>query len=144
VISEKANLVPASGIQYRIAKKIHILIPPWFSASKQEGGCQNMLNGTTHWSIRARAGRFGISNMTVGRIWQARGLQSQRVRPFKASRDKRFADTLVDVVSSHLNVPEAGLALCVDEKGQIQPRTVTSRAFRSRRVAAGRKRTTTS
>jgi hypothetical protein len=144
VISERANLVPTSGTQYRVTKKIHILIPLWFGASGQEGGCHNTLNGTTHWSIRARAGTSGISNTTVGRIWQARGLQSQRVRPFKASWDKSFAETLVDVVSWHLNAQEEGLVLVSTKRARSRLRTAASLAFRSRRAAAGRWCTTTS
>lgn len=74
----------------------------------------------THWSTRTMAAAFGVSNATVARIWRAHGLQPHRVRAFKVSRDKRFAEKLTDVVGLYLNPPEKALVLCVDEKSQIQ------------------------
>jgi transposase len=76
--------------------------------------------GATHWSTRTMAEAFGVSNATVARLWQAHGLQPHRVRPFKVSRDKRFAEKLTDVVGLYLNPPDKALVLCVDEKSQIQ------------------------
>jgi transposase len=81
---------------------------------------QTTPEGATHWSTRTMADAFGVSNATVARIWQAHGLQPHRVRPFKVSRDKRFAEKLTDVVGLYLNPPEKALVLCVDEKSQIQ------------------------
>jgi transposase len=81
---------------------------------------QTAPKGATHWSTRTMAEAFGVSNATVARIWQAHGLQPHRVRPFKVSRDTRFAEKLTDVVGLYLNPPEKALVLCVDEKSQIQ------------------------
>jgi transposase len=81
---------------------------------------QTTPQGATHWSTRTMADAFGVSNATVARIWQAHGLQPHRVRPFKVSRDTRFAEKLTDVVGLYLNPPEKALVLCVDEKSQIQ------------------------
>jgi transposase len=81
---------------------------------------QTTPKGATHWSTRTMADAFGVSNATVARIWQAHGLQPHRVRPFKVSRDKRFAEKLTDVVGLYLNPPDKALVLCVDEKSQIQ------------------------
>ena len=52
----------------------------------------------THWSSRTLAARFGVSHMTVARIWDSHGLQPHRVRNFKLSRDKQFVEKLTDVV----------------------------------------------
>jgi len=74
----------------------------------------------THWSSRTMAERFGVSHMTVARIWDSHGLQPHRVRTFKLSRDKQFVEKLTDVVGLYLNPPDKALVLCVDEKSQIQ------------------------
>src|SRR6266699_453454 len=74
----------------------------------------------THWSSRTLAKRFGVSHMTVARIWDSHGLQPHRVRNFKLSRDKQFVEKLTDVVGLYLNPPDKALVLCVDEKSQIQ------------------------
>ena len=42
----------------------------------------------TQWSCRTLAQSFGVSHMTVARIWDSHGLQPHRVRNFKLSRDK--------------------------------------------------------
>ena len=74
----------------------------------------------THWSCRTMAEKFGVSHMTVARIWDSHGLQPHRVRTFKLSRDKQFVEKLTDVVGLYLNPPDKALVLCVDEKSQIQ------------------------
>lgn len=74
----------------------------------------------THWSCRTLAEKFGVSHMTVARIWDSHGLQPHRVRNFKLSRDKQFVEKLTDVVGLYLNPPDRALVLCVDEKSQIQ------------------------
>jgi transposase len=74
----------------------------------------------THWSTRTMASKFGVSNATVCRIWDAHGLQPHRVETFKLSKDKRFVEKLTDVVGLYLNPPSKALVLCVDEKSQVQ------------------------
>ena len=74
----------------------------------------------THWSCRTLAEKFGVSHMTIARIWDSHGLQPHRVRTFKLSRDKQFVEKLTDVVGLYLNPPDKALVLCVDEKSQIQ------------------------
>ena len=74
----------------------------------------------THWSTRTMAQKFGVSNATVSRIWDAHGLQPHRVKTFKLSKDKHFVEKLTDVVGLYLNPPEKALILCVDEKSQVQ------------------------
>ena len=74
----------------------------------------------THWSTRTMAEKFGVSNATVCRIWDAHGLQPHRIKTFKLSKDKRFVEKLTDVVGLYLNPPAKALVLCVDEKSQVQ------------------------
>ena len=66
------------------------------------------------------AEKFGVSNATVCRIWDAHGLQPHRIKTFKLSKDKRFVEKLADVVGLYLNPPAKALVLCVDEKSQVQ------------------------
>ena len=74
----------------------------------------------TQWSTRTLAQQFGVSHMSVARIWDAHGLRPHRVRSFKLSRDPQFVEKLTDVVGLYLNPPDKALVLCVDEKSQIQ------------------------
>jgi len=74
----------------------------------------------THWSTRTMASKFGVSNATVCRIWDAHGLQPHRVETFKLFKDKRFVEKLTDVVGLYLNLPNKALVLCVDDKSQVQ------------------------
>jgi hypothetical protein len=46
----------------------------------------------THWSIRKMAAACGLSYTNVQRIWKAHELKPHRVKTFKLSNDKRFAD----------------------------------------------------
>jgi transposase len=74
----------------------------------------------THWSTRRMATAVGISEASVRRIWHSHGLKPHRVESFKISNDPEFAEKLDDIVGLYLNPPEHALALCVDEKSQIQ------------------------
>jgi len=56
----------------------------------------------------------------VLRVWHANGLKPHLTRSLKLSNDPRFVDKLVDVVGLYLNPPGHALALCADEKSQIQ------------------------
>jgi transposase len=85
-----------------------------------EATLQTKPEDATHWSCRTLAKKFGVSHMTVARIWDSHGLQPHRVRNFKLSRDKQFVEKLADVVGLYLNPPDKALVLCVDEKSQIQ------------------------
>lgn len=74
----------------------------------------------THWSTRVLAKELNVGHMTVQRVWEANQLKPFRVRYFKVSNDKRFAEKVVDVVGLYLNPPEHALVLSLDEKTQIQ------------------------
>jgi transposase len=73
-----------------------------------------------HWSARTMAEAVGASAATVSRVWRAHGLKPHRVDTFKVSRDSEFVAKLEDIVGLYLDPPEHALALCCDEKGQIQ------------------------
>jgi len=77
-------------------------------------------DGTTHWSTRTMADRFGVGKDTVARIWRARNIKPWMVDTFKLSTDPRFEKKLVDVVGLYLNWPERAVVLCADEKSQVQ------------------------
>ncbi len=79
-----------------------------------------MPRDATHWSTRSMAKASGVSHATVGRIWQAFGLQPHRVEHFKLSSDPQFIEKVRDIVGLYLDPPERALVLCADEKAQIQ------------------------
>ena len=74
----------------------------------------------THWSTRSMARRSGLSHNTVSLIWRAFALQPHRTETFKLSADRLFIEKVRDIVGLYLNPPDRALALCVDEKSQIQ------------------------
>ena len=81
---------------------------------------QTKPEGATQWSTRTLAAVPGVSDTTVQRIWQARGLKRHRVKRFKVSRDPKFEEKLEDIVGLYMSPPEHALVLCCDEKSQVQ------------------------
>ncbi len=75
---------------------------------------------TTHWTAAAMAKATGISVSSVQRIWRAHGLEPHRIRQFKLSNDKAFADKLRKIVGLYVDPPAHAVVLSVDEKSQIQ------------------------
>jgi len=63
---------------------------------------------------------MGMSQTAVTRIWRAFGLQPYRQETFTLSTDPLFVDKVLDTVGLYLNPPARAMALCVDEKSQIQ------------------------
>jgi len=94
----------------------------------------------THWSTRSLAAHLGVSPSMVQRVWKANRLQPHRVKTFKLSNDKHFAEKLVDVVGLYLSPPEHAIVLCVDEKTQIQ---ALDRTQKSLPIYPGRRGTLT-
>jgi len=74
----------------------------------------------THWTAPAMALVSGVSVSSVQRIWRKHGLQPHRIRQFKLSNDKRFAEKLRDVVGLYVDPPAHAVVLSFDEKSQIQ------------------------
>jgi transposase len=97
-------------------------------ATKRDAVVRRILEATTqerpanatHWSTRSLAAYLNVSPSMVQRVWRANQLQPHRVKTFKLSNDKHFAEKLVDVVGLYLSPPEHAIVLCVDEKTQIQ------------------------
>lgn len=77
-------------------------------------------SGRTHWSRASMAKATGLSESTIGRIWDAHGLKPHRVDTFKVSNDPKFVDKLEDIVGLYLNPPQNAVVFSVDEKSQIQ------------------------
>ena len=74
----------------------------------------------THWTAAAMAKEASISVSSVQRIWRKHGLQPHRIRQFKLSNDKHFAEKLRDVVGLYVDPPAHAVVLSFDEKSQIQ------------------------
>jgi len=81
---------------------------------------QSKPSDATHWSVRTLAESLGIDKSMVHRVWQASGLKPHLAKTFKVSRDKKFAEKVIDVVGLYLNPPEQALVLCADEKTSVQ------------------------
>ena len=97
-------------------------------------------DGSTHWSTRTMAARYGVGKDTVARVWKARGLRPWRTETLKLSNDPHFEEKLVDVVGLYMDPPERAVVLCVDEKSQIQ---ALERSQRSLPLKPGRAGTLT-
>ncbi len=74
----------------------------------------------THWTAAAMAKVIRVSVSSVQRIWRKHGLQPHRIRQFKLSNDKHFAEKLRDVVGLYVDPPAHAVVLSFDEKSQIQ------------------------
>lgn len=77
-------------------------------------------DGSTHWTTRSLARRFGIGKDTVARIWRDHQLKPWKVDTFKVSTDPDFEEKLVDVVGLYQNPPERAVVFSFDEKTQVQ------------------------
>ena len=81
---------------------------------------ESPLDGSTHWTTRTLAKRFGVGKDTVARIWQDHNLRPWKVATFKVSTDPDFETKLVDVVGLYLDPPKRAVVFCFDEKTQVQ------------------------
>ncbi len=89
-------------------------------ASIVSGTLQKPPGETTHWTASAMAKAIGVSVSSVQRVWRRHGLQPHRIRQFKLSNDKRFAEKLRNVVGLYLDPPAHAVVFSFDEKSQIQ------------------------
>jgi len=74
----------------------------------------------THWSTRRLARRWGVSHVTVMRIWHKVGLQPHRLERYMASPDPDFEAKAKDILGLYLEPPEKAAVFCIDEKTAIQ------------------------
>ena len=98
-------------------------IPPLSTAVEQDVVARTLLDPpgeTTHWTANAMALESGISISSVHRIWRRHGLRPHRVRQFKLSNDRQFANKLRDIVGLYVDPRAHAVVLSIDEKSQIQ------------------------
>ena len=74
----------------------------------------------THWSTRRLARRWGVSHVTVMRVWHKAGLQPHRLQRYMASPDPDFEAKAKDILGLYLEPPEKAAVFCIDEKTAIQ------------------------
>ena len=77
-------------------------------------------DGSTHWTTRRLADRFGIGKDSVARIWRDHELKPWKVDRFKISNDPRFEEKLTDVVALYMDPPQRAVVFAFDEKTQCQ------------------------
>src|SRR6476469_8037090 len=77
-------------------------------------------DGSTHWSCRKLASRFGISKDTVQRILTQADVRPHRLERYMASDDPDFETKAADVFGLYMAPPQHAAVFCVDEKTAIQ------------------------
>ena len=94
-------------------------------------------DGSTHWTTRRMAARFGVSKDTVARVWHDHDLKPWKIDTFKLSNDPHFEEKLVDVVGLYINPPERAVVFSFDEKTQCQALDRTQPSLPMKRGRAG-------
>ncbi|MFM7815510.1 MAG: IS630 family transposase, partial [Verrucomicrobiota bacterium] len=76
----------------------------------------------THWSTRTMAEASGLNQNAIVRIWRAFGLKPHLHENFNLSTDPFFVEKVRDIFGLYMNPPEStrAVAMCVDEKSQVQ------------------------
>src|SRR5687767_3332845 len=115
---------------------------PWLPPGTVEAVVHDTMHvlpddGSTHWTTRLMARRFGIGKDAVARIWRDHNLRPWRSEVFKLSNDPDFEAKLVDVVGLYMDPPERAVVFSFDEKTQVQAldRTQPSLPLRPGRAA---------
>jgi transposase len=80
---------------------------------------------STHWDTRSLAKMVDVSASSVSRIWRAHKLKPHRVRTFKLSNDRNFAEKMEDVVELYLHPPPDSVVWSADEQCHLQALTST-------------------
>jgi transposase len=75
---------------------------------------------STHWTTRSLAQVVNVSPSSVGRIWRSEKVQPHRVRTFKLSNDREFAEKTDDIVTLYLYPPANSVVWSADEQCQLQ------------------------
>ena len=99
--------------------------------------CVGPDDGSTHWTTRTMAARYGIGKDTVARIWRKHDLKPWRIDTFKVSDDPDFEDKLVDVVGLYLDPPAKAAVFSYDEKTQVQALDRTQPSLPMKKGRAG-------
>ena len=86
-------------------------------------------DGSTQWSTRTMAERYGVGKDFVAQIWKGRGLKPWLVSTFKLSSDPDFESKLIDIVGLYMNPPERAVVWSFDEKTQCQALNRTQRSL---------------
>ena len=73
-------------------------------------------DGSTHWSCRKLASRFGVSKDTVQRILTQADVRPHRLERYRASDDPDFESKAADVIGLYMAPPQHAAVFCVDEK----------------------------
>ena len=77
-------------------------------------------DGSTHWSCRKLATRFGVSKDTIQRILAQADVRPHRLERYMASDDPDFETKAADVIALYLSPPQHAAVFCIDEKTAIQ------------------------
>ena len=80
---------------------------------------------STHWSTRSLAQQTDVSACSVSLIWRKHKLQPHRVKTFKLSNDRLFAEKTADIVALYLTPPADSIVWSADEQCQLQALTRT-------------------
>ena len=75
---------------------------------------------STHWSVRSLAEVVEVSASSVSRIGRAHQLKPHRVKTFKLSNDRQFAEKMEDVVELYFHPPPDSEVWSADEQCQLQ------------------------
>jgi transposase len=86
---------------------------------------QEIPRDSTHWTTRSLGQDTGVSASSVGRIWRKHKLQPHRVKTFKLSNDRLFAEKTAAIVDLYLNPPPDSIVWSADEQCQLQALTRT-------------------
>ena len=82
---------------------------------------QEIPRDSTHWTTRSLGQDTGVSASSVGRIWRKHKLQPHRVKTFKLSNDRLFAEKTAAIVDLYLNPPPDSIVWSADEQRQLPP-----------------------
>ena len=114
----------------------------WVAAEVEDGVVNDTLHvrpddGSTQWSTRTMADRYGIGKDTVARIWRKHDLKPWKIDTFKVSDDPNFEAKLVDVVGLYLDPPARAAVFSYDEKTQVQALDRTQPSLPMKKGRAG-------
>ncbi len=115
---------------------------PWLPEGTVEAVVHDTLHvlpddGSTQWTTRLMAARFGIGKDAVARIWRDHELKPWKVSTFKISADPHFEEKLVDVVGLYMDPSERAVVFAFDEKTQCQALDRTQPSLPMKRGRAG-------